>query len=30
MIVGYPYAGEQDVSVYNSCGEKLPIEVTKE
>ena len=30
MIVGYPYASEQNVAVYNSCGEKLPIEVTKE
>ena len=30
MIVGYPYASEQDVAVYNSSGEKLPIEVTKE
>ncbi len=30
MIVGYPYASVQDVAVYNSHGEKLPLEVTKE
>ena len=30
MIVGYPYAGQQDVAVYNSHGEKLPLTVTKE
>lgn len=30
MIVGYPYANEQDVAVYNSHGEKLPLQVTKE
>jgi proteasome lid subunit RPN8/RPN11 len=29
MIVGYPYAGQQDVAVYNSHGEKLPLTVTK-
>ena len=29
MIVGYPYAGSQDVAVYNSHGEKLPLEGTK-
>jgi proteasome lid subunit RPN8/RPN11 len=30
MIVGYPYASEQDVVVYNSHGEKLPLLITKE
>ncbi len=30
MIVGYPYAGVQDPAVYNSLGEKLQLEVTKE
>ena len=30
MIVGYPYANEQNVVVYNTHGEKLPLEVTKE
>ncbi|MGA3060867.1 MAG: Mov34/MPN/PAD-1 family protein [Candidatus Bathyarchaeia archaeon] len=30
MIVGFPYTSERNVSVYNSCGEKLPIEVTME
>ncbi len=30
MIVGYPYASQQDVAVYNSHGEKLPLLVTKE
>jgi proteasome lid subunit RPN8/RPN11 len=30
MIVGYPYASERDVAVYNSHGEKLPLQVTKE
>ena len=30
MIVGYPYASQQDVAVYNSHGEKLPLQVTKE
>ena len=30
IIVGFPFASEQNVSVYNSCGEKLPLQVTKE
>jgi proteasome lid subunit RPN8/RPN11 len=30
MIVGYPYTSQQDVAVYNSHGEKLPLTVTKE
>ena len=30
MIVGYPYASQQDVAVYNSHGEKLPLEVNEE
>ena len=30
MIVGYPYAGAQNVSVYNAGGEKLVLQVTKE
>lgn len=30
MIVGYPYASQQDVAVYNSHGEKLPLQVTEE
>ena len=30
MIVGFPYASQQDVAVYNSHGEKLPLLVTKE
>ena len=30
MIVGFPYASQQDVAVYNSHGEKLPVQVTKE
>jgi proteasome lid subunit RPN8/RPN11 len=29
MIVGYPYTSQQDVAVYNSHGEKLPLTVTK-
>ncbi len=28
MIVGYPYASSLDVAVYNSHGEKLPLEIT--
>jgi proteasome lid subunit RPN8/RPN11 len=28
MIVGSPYASQRDVAVYNSHGEKLPLEVT--
>jgi proteasome lid subunit RPN8/RPN11 len=30
MIVGYPYANEHDVVVYNSDGERLPLQITKE
>jgi proteasome lid subunit RPN8/RPN11 len=30
MIVGYPYATEKDVVVYNAQGEKLKLEITKE
>lgn len=30
MIVGYPFVSAQDVAVYNSHGEKLPLEVTQE
>ena len=30
MIVGFPFATVQDVAVYNSHGEKLPLQVTKE
>jgi len=30
MSVGYPYASQQDVAVYNSHGEKLPLEVNEE
>jgi proteasome lid subunit RPN8/RPN11 len=30
MIVGFPYASSLDVVVYNSHGEKLPLEVTNE
>ena len=30
MIVGFPFAGVQDVAVYNSNGEKLPLQITKE
>jgi proteasome lid subunit RPN8/RPN11 len=29
MIVGFPFAGEQNVAVYNSNGEKLPLEIVK-
>jgi proteasome lid subunit RPN8/RPN11 len=29
MIVGFPFAGEQNVAVYNSRGEKLPLHITK-
>jgi len=29
MIVGFPFADEQNVAVYNSNGEKLPIQVTE-
>jgi proteasome lid subunit RPN8/RPN11 len=27
MIVGYPYASEHDLAVYNCNGEKLPVEI---
>jgi proteasome lid subunit RPN8/RPN11 len=30
MIVGYPYASLQDAVAYNSNGEEIPIEITKE
>ncbi len=30
MIVGYPYLSSQDVVAYNSNGEKMTIQVTKE
>ncbi len=30
MIVGYPYTDERCVAVYNSNGEKLPLNVTSE
>ena len=30
MIVGYPYMSQQDVVAYNSNGEKMQIQVTKE
>ena len=30
MIVGFPFAGVQIVAVYNSNGEKLPLQITKE
>jgi proteasome lid subunit RPN8/RPN11 len=29
MIVGYPFAGEQNVAVYNSRGERLPLHILK-
>ena len=29
MIVGFPFAGEQNVAVYNSRGEKLPLHIAK-
>ena len=29
MIVGFPFAGEQNVAVYNSRGERLPLHITK-
>ena len=28
MIVGYPYASQQNVVVYNCRGDKLPLEIT--
>jgi proteasome lid subunit RPN8/RPN11 len=30
MIVGFPFAGAQNVAVYNSNGEKLQLQITKE
>lgn len=30
MIVGFPFAGEQNVAVYNSRGERLPLHITKD
>jgi len=30
MIVGFPFAGAENVAVYNSNGEKLPLQITKE
>ena len=30
MIVGFPFASAQNVAVYNSNGEKLPLQITKE
>ncbi len=30
MIVGYPYMSQNDIAAYNSDGEPLPIQVTKE
>ena len=29
VIVGFPFAGEQNVAVYNSCGERLPLHIAK-
>src|SRR3972149_12174354 len=29
MIVGFPFADEQNVAVYNSNGEKLPLHIAK-
>jgi proteasome lid subunit RPN8/RPN11 len=29
MIVGFPFAGEQNVAVYNSRGERLPLHLAK-
>ena len=29
MIVGFPFAGEQNIAVYNSRGEKLPLHIAK-
>jgi proteasome lid subunit RPN8/RPN11 len=28
MIVGFPFAGEQNVAVYNCHGERLPLQIT--
>jgi len=30
MIVGFPFADTQNVAVYNSNGEKMPLQVTEE
>jgi proteasome lid subunit RPN8/RPN11 len=30
MIVGFPFAGSQNVAIYDSKGEKLPFQVTDE
>jgi len=30
MIVGFPFADAQNVAVYNSNGERLPLQVTKD
>jgi proteasome lid subunit RPN8/RPN11 len=30
MIVGFPFANEQNVAVYDSKGERLPLQVTEE
>jgi proteasome lid subunit RPN8/RPN11 len=30
MIVGFPFADAENVAVYNSNGEKLPLQITKE
>jgi hypothetical protein len=30
MIVGFPFADAQNVAVYNSNGERLPLQVTAE
>ncbi|MGB9841390.1 MAG: Mov34/MPN/PAD-1 family protein [Candidatus Bathyarchaeales archaeon] len=29
MIVGYPFAGAENIAVYNSKGEKLPLQLTE-
>ena len=29
MIVGFPFAGEQNVAVYNSRGEKVPLHIAR-
>ena len=29
MIVGFPFAGEQNVAAYNSRGERLPLHIVK-
>ena len=29
MIVGFPFAGEQNIAVYNSRGERLPLHIAK-